>query len=71
MAIKQRNSVPIGELMRLNSDDAVWQESYQQDDETKTNKIRKAISRLDGKFSVAGVNFSLQLRPPDLIVTYR
>jgi hypothetical protein len=70
-AIKFRESVPLGELMRPSHDDAIWQERYSQDDRQQTDKIRKAISRLDGKLSEAGVSISLRVSPPDLIVTYR
>jgi hypothetical protein len=70
-AIKHRESVPLGELMRPAHDDAIWKERYNQDDRHKNGKIRMAIGRLGGNMSEAGVNISLRVSPPDLIVTYR
>jgi hypothetical protein len=69
--IKQRDSVPLGELMRPAHDDAVWPERYNQDDKQQREKIQKAISRLDGKLTTAGVKISLRVSPPDLIVKYQ
>jgi len=71
MAIKERDSVPLGELMRPAHDDAIWKERFDQDDDKKVQKIQKAISRLNNKLTVGNVTISIDVSGADLLITYR